>query len=245
VTAAGALIVLATVGLILVFTALARRGLPRLRAIPAFSRLYRAVGLSVEDGSRLLVSLGGTSLLTRYGASPLAGLELLHDATQKTAVSDRPPVAVAGEATLAFLAQDALQSGFRAAAAAELYQPTSGRLAGMTAFSSMAGTIPILSDEHVSVAGLVGHFGLEAAVLADVAERAGAVMIGGSDEPAVQAALYASASEALLGEEVYAGAAYLGHRAAHVGSLAAQDVLRWLLIAALLGGAALKVLGII
>jgi Domain of unknown function (DUF6754) len=244
-TAAGAMIVLATVALILVFTALARKGVPKLRSIPAFSRLYRAVGLSVEDGSRLLVSLGTTSLLTRYGASPLAGLELLRDATQRSSVSDRPPVAVAGEATLAFLAQDTLRSGFRAAGATELYQPTSGRLAGMTAFSSMAGTIPILSDEHVSVAGLVGHFGLEAAVLADVAERAGAVIVGGSDEPAVQAALYASASEVLLGEELFAGAAYLGDRAAHVGSLAAQDVLRWLLIAAMLGAAALKILAII
>jgi hypothetical protein len=243
--AAGAVLVLGTIVLILVLSALARRGLPKLRNIPAFSHLYRALGLSVEDGSRLLVSLGGSSLLTRYGASPLAGLELLRDATQKASVSDRPPVAVAGEAALAFLAQDTLQSGFRAAGAAELYQPTSGRLAGMTAFSSMAGTIPTLSDEHVSVAGLVGHFGLEAAVLADVAERAGAVVVGGSDEPAVQAALYASASEALLGEEVYAGAAYLGDRAAHVGSLAAQDVLRWLLIAGMLGAAGLKFLGII
>jgi hypothetical protein len=244
-TAVAALLVLATVALIVVFSALARKGPPKLRSIPAFSRLYRAVGLSVEDGSRLLISLGATSLLTRYGASPLAGLELLRDATQKASVSDRPPVAVAGEATLAFLAQDTLQSGFRAAGAAELYQPTSGRLAGMTAFSSMAGTIPVLSDEHVSVAGLVGHFGLEAAVLADVAERAGAVMVAGSDEPAVQAALYASASEALLGEEVYAGAAYLGDRAAHVGSLAAQDVLRWLLIAGMLAAAGLKILGLI
>jgi hypothetical protein len=244
-TAAGAVLVLGTAVLIVVFSTFARKGLSKLRSIPAFSRLYRTLGLSVEDGTRLLVSLGATSLLTRYGASALAGLELLRDATQKTSVSDRPPVAVAGEATLAFLAQDTLQSGFRAAGAGELYQPTSGRLAGMTAFSSMAGTIPILSDEHVSVAGLVGHFGLEAAVLADVAERSRAVLVGGSDEPAVQAALYASASEALLGEEVYAGAAYLGDRAAHVGSLAAQDVLRWLLIVGMLGAAGLKILGII
>ena len=244
-TVAGTLLVLGTVALILIFSTLARRGLPKLRSVQAFAHLYRAVGLSVEDGSRLLVSLGASSLLTRHGAAPLAGLEFLREATQKASVSDRPPVAVAGEAMLAFLAQDTLQSGFRAAGAPDIYQPTSGRLAGMTAFSSMAGTIPVLSDEHVSVAGLVGHFGLEAAVLADVAERAGAVMVGGSDEPAVQAALYASASEVLLGEEVYAGSAYLGDRAAHVGSLVAQDVLRWLLIAGMLGAAALKVLGII
>jgi hypothetical protein len=244
-TAIAVLLVVAAAVLIVLFNALARRGFPKIRNIPAFTSLYRAVGLSVEDGSRLLMSLGAPSLLTRYGASALAGLELLRDATQKTSVSDRPPVALAGEASLAFLAQDTLEAGFRGSGASELYQPTSGRLAGMTAFSSMAGTMPVLADEHVSVAALVGHFGAEAAVLADAAERDGVVMVAGSDEPGVQAALYASATEALLGEELYAGAAYLGGRGTHVASLLAQDVLRWVIIAAMLIAAGLKFLGII
>jgi hypothetical protein len=238
------LVVLAAV-LLLAFFPLARKGFPKLRGIPALSRLYHAVGLSVEDGTRLLISLGGPSLLTKSGASALAGLGLLRDATQQTSVSDRPPVAVAGEAALALMAQDALYSSFRAAGAAELFQPVSGRLAGMTPFSSTAGSIPILSDEHVSAAALVGHFGVEAALLSDAAEREGIMLIGGTDDPAAQAALYASASETLIGEEVFAGAAYVGGRAPHVASLAVQDVLRWLIIVGLLAGAGLKILGLI
>ena len=177
-----ALVVLAA-ALLLAITPLARRGFLKLRGLPALSRLYRAVGLSVEDGTRLLISLGGASLLTKSGASALAGLGLLREAGQQTSVSDRPPVALAGEASLALLAQDALYSGFQAAGADDLFQPVSARLAGMTPFSSTAGTIPVLSDEHVSAAATVGHFGVEAALLADAAEREGIMLVGASRRP--------------------------------------------------------------
>src|SRR5512138_312957 len=100
-----------------------RKSAPKLRIIPALQRLYRAVGLSVEDGTRLLVGLGNTSLLTGHAGAPLAGLALLRQLTERTSLSDEPPIAVAGEAPLAILAQDTLESGYEAAGAGEFYQP--------------------------------------------------------------------------------------------------------------------------
>jgi hypothetical protein len=211
----------------------------------ALTRLYRAIGLSVEDGTRLLIGLGGTSLLTKNGASALAGLGLLRQISQKTSVSDRPPVAVAGESSLALLAQDTLQAGYQAAGAAEYYQPITGRLAGMTPFSAAAATMPILHDEQVSASALVGHYGIEAALLSDAAERANGLLVGASDDPSALAALYASASETLLGEELFATAAYVGSDPVHAASLTVQDILRWLVIVALLLGALLKLFGFI
>ena len=61
---------------------------------------------------------------------------------ERTSLSDRPPVAVAGEASLALLAQDTLQAGYQAMGAGDLYQPSSGRLSGMTPFSAAAGAMP-------------------------------------------------------------------------------------------------------
>jgi Domain of unknown function (DUF6754) len=244
-TVLGLVLVVLAAALLMGLSRAKRLGRPRFRVVPALARLYRAVGLSVEDGTRLLIGLGGASLLTRNGGSALAGLGLLHDVARETSVSDRPPVAVAGEASLALLAQDALQAGFRAAGAPEFFQPTSGRLAGMTPFSSAAATIPMLTDEHVSAAGLIGHFGVEAALMSDAAERAGIALTGAADDPAAQAALFASASEALIGEEIFAASAYVGGRPAHVASLVVQDVLRWLIILGIVCAAGLKVLGLI
>ncbi len=233
-------------GLLLLILALPKgQRTPKLRVIPALTRLYRAMGLSVEDGTRLLLSLGPGDLISRNGASALAGFALLRHVTARTSLSDRPPVAVAGDASLALLAQDTMEAGYRAAGAAEFYQPTSGRLTGLTPFSSIAGTMPIVRDENVSATVLMGHFGVEAALLADAAERGNTLLIGSSDDLASQAALFASANEALIGEELFAAGAYLEGSPARTASLTVQDVLRWLIIAALGAGAALRLLGII
>jgi len=222
-----------------------RNAAPKLRLIPALTRLYRLVGLSVEDGTRLFVGLGRASLLTPRGAAPLAGLAMLRYLAERTSQSDHPPIAGAGEPSLALLAQDTLQAGYQAAAAGELYQPTSGRLLGMTPFSAAAGGMPLMRSENVSTSLLVGDFGAEAALLAESAERENAVTVGGTGDLTGQAALFASAGEALIGEELFAAGAYLGAGPSHTVSLTVQDILRWLLVSGLLGGALLKLAGVI
>jgi len=229
--------------LLVVLGRIRRASAARLRLIPGLTRLYRAFGLSVEDGTRLLVALGGQSLLTRNGSSALAGLGLLREVSQKASVSDRPPLAVAGESALALLAQDTLHAGYRAIGAAEFYQPVTGRLAGLTPFSAAAATMPMLDDEQVSVAALIGHFGVEAALLADAAERSNVLLIGATGDPAAQSVLYATAAESLIGEELFAAPAYFANRPMPAASLAVQDILRWVIIVGLLLGAVLKVSG--
>ena len=231
--------------LLLILSLIKRKSIPKLRAIPALTRLYRAVGLSVEDGTRLLIGLGGDSLLTQSGGAPLAGLGLLRYLTEKTSLSDRPPIAASGESALALLSQDTLEAGYQGAGAGEYYQPTTGRLTGMTPFSSAAGMIPILHDEGVSATVLVGHFGVEAALLAEAAERENTFLIGSSDALSSQAALFASAHEILIGEELFAASTYLGAGSSHSASLTVQDVLRWIIILVLVGGAVLKLIGLI
>ena len=241
----GLLLVGVTAGLLLLLVVLQRKAAPKFRPVAALNRLYRAIGLSVEDGTRLLVHLGNTSLLTGNAGAPLAGLAMLRQLMGRTSLSDQPPIAVAGEAPLALLAQDTLESGYEHAGGGEFYQPTTARVAGLTPFSAAAGTMAMLRDEDVSAAVFVGHFNAEAGLLADAAERENALAVGSSDDLAGQAVWYASAPETLIGEELYAASAYIGGTPAQIASLSVQDVLRWLIILALVVGAGLKLLGII
>jgi hypothetical protein len=230
--------------LLISLSRLQRKTSPRLRSIPALARLYRALGLSVEDGTRLLVGLGNNSLLTGNAGAPLAGLGLLRHLTERTSLSDRPPVAVAGDTPLALLAQDTLEGGYESAGAGEFYQPTTGRVVGLTPFSAAAGTLPILRDENVSAAVFMGHFGVESALLADAADRENAFVVGSSDDLAGQAVWYASAPETLIGEELFAASAYIGGAPAQVASLTVQDILRWVVILALILGVIAKLIGL-
>lgn len=239
-----ALLILAG-GMLLGLAVLRRKAASVFREIRAFTHFKRAIGLSVEDGTRLHLSLGRGGLQTAQGASALAGLGLLRYLAELTSVSDKPPLVTSGEGALSILTGDTLKSGYKAAGAEELYDPTTARLTGLSPFSYAAGAIPAIRDENVSLNFFIGHFGPEVALLTDAAERANSLIVAAADEPVAQAVLFASAGQPLIGEELFAAAAYAGAGAAHQASLQTQDVLRWLIILALLGASALKLLGVI
>jgi len=239
-----ALIIVIIAALLLVaFTLLRRRSPAVLRHIEAFERLSHAIGLAVENGTRLHISLGRGNLFTARGASALAGLAMLRRLAERTSVSDRPPIVTSGDASLSILSQDTLQAGYKAAGAEEQYRATTGRLTGLTPFSYAAGTIPVTRDENVSANVVLGDFGAEAALLAEAADRENTHLIAASDNLSAQSVLYAAAQDPLIGEELFASGAYVGAGPSHEASLHVQDVLRWLIIIVILIGALLRFVG--
>ena len=236
------LLVLSSV-LLIGLTLWRRRSPATLRAIEAYERLNKAVGIAVENGTRLHISLGRGNLFTARGGSALAGLSMLRRLTERTSVSDRPPIVTSGDASLTVLSQDTLQSGYRAASAQDQYRFTTGRLTGLSPFSYAAGTMPIIRDENVSTNIFIGDFGNEAALLTEEADRQNTNLIAASDNLSAQAIFYATAQDPLIGEELFAAGAYVGAGASHEASLNAQDILRWLIILAIIIGAGLTVLG--
>jgi hypothetical protein len=230
--------------LLLAITLWKRKSPSKLREIPALTRLYRAIGLSVEDGTRLHISLGHGGLLDARAGSALAGLAILRGIAEKTSVSDRPAVATAGNASLGLLTQDTLQAGYQAAGAEELYTPTTGRVTGLSPFGYAAGAMHITQNENVSANIMIGHFGPEVALLAEASDRENVIVIGASDDLAGQSVLFASSQDALIGEELFAAGAYIGTGASHAASLTVQDILRWIIILALLVGSFFKLAGV-
>jgi hypothetical protein len=228
--------------LLLVITAWKRKAPARLHEIRALTQLYRMLGLSVEDGTRLHISLGSGSLLDARGGSALAGLAMLRHIAERTSVSDKPSVASAGTSVLGLLSQDTLQSGYKAAGVEELYAPATGRVAGLSPFSYAAGAMNISQDENVSANVLIGNFGPEVALITDASERVNVTTVGASDNLAGQAVLFANTQDALIGEELFSTAAYLGAGPSHLASLTVQDILRWSIILVLLGGVAFEIL---
>ena len=172
-----------------------RKSPASLREIPALTSLYRTLGLSIEDGTRLHISLGTGSLLDARGGSALAGLAMLRHLAERTSVSDEPSIASAGDPTLGLLTQDTLQAGYQAAGVEELYVPTTGRVTGLSPFGYAAGAMNISQNENVSANIIIGHFGPEAALLAEASDRDNVVVIGASDELTGQAVLFANTQD--------------------------------------------------
>lgn len=217
-----------------------REGLS-LRKISAFSRLNRAIGLAVEAGSRLHISLGRGKILSTQSAVGYVGLSILERIARSTSISDRPPIATSGEGTLGILSQDTQREAAKYLGVE--YEPMRGRITGLSPFSYAAGTLITIQEEDMGANLLIGSYGSEVGLIADTAERKDSMTLGGTDNLSGQAVLFATAQEPLIGEETYAGGAYLGAGPIHTASLYAQDILRWILIALIILGAILRLLG--
>lgn len=238
-------IFLFTTGLILAFSIPQLNRRWSFRSIKGFDKLKLAISMAVENGTRIHVALGNGSVIQSNFASGLTGLATLDRIAQITSGTDRPPVATSGSGPMAILSQSTLRSAYHDAHSFEVYDPDRGLLAGVTPFSYLAGILPTAHSKQVTTHIFSGSFGPEIALAVEAAEKGSAFTIASSDSLTAQAVLFASAQEPLIGEELFAMPAYLKPNPFHSASLAAQDVLRWVIIAALMIGALLKVLGIL
>lgn len=80
-------------------------------------------------------------------------------------------------------------------------------------------------------------------LLTEAADRQKTPVIAASDSLPAQAVLYATTQEPLIGEELFAAGAYTQAGPGHAASLLVQDILRWFIVLALIGGALLKTFG--
>ena len=239
---AGLILIVFSVILLIGLSLLKNRVKASFRDIPAFSKFTKALGSSVEDGTRIHFSLGSASVVSPRTAASFASLSMLSHAAEISAASDKAPIATSGDAALTIFSQDGLKAAYKKAGVEQQYKATTGRLAGVTPFSYAAGTLSTIYDEDISANILVGGFGVEVGLLSDATERTHSFTLAAADSIPAQAVLYASAQDPLIGEELYASGAYLNIGRAHLVSLYAQDVLRWIIVAALIGGAAMKLL---
>jgi hypothetical protein len=235
----GLALVVLFAGLIAVFTVLVRSrpNRPRvLRRIDAFQSLPTTVGQAVETGKRLHISLGTGSLGTADTVATVAGLTMLDQISAAAAVSDRPPVVTTSDGAAMLLAQDTLRSVYARQNALSRYDSNSAQVVGLTPISFGAAQTTLPADAAVAGAVLIGSTGSEAVLLAEGGRRSGVTTLAGSDSVATQAMLFATADHPLIGEDLFAGGAYIGRQAEFVASLTAQDVMRGLIGAAILIG---------
>lgn len=225
--------------LIVVFTMLAERknARPRtLRPIAAYQSLPATVGTAVETGRRLHFSLGTGSVGDADTAATLAGITVLDQISAAAAVSDRPPIVTTADGAAMLLAQDTLRAVYTRQNALARYDPESAQVVGLSPAAWGAAQTTLARDEAVAGAVLLGAVAEEAALLTEGGQRAGVTTLAGSDNVQAQAVLFAAADHPVVGEDLFAGGAYVGGAPAHRASLLAQDIVRVGVVIAILAG---------
>jgi len=229
------IVVFGFVGLMLFFFFFNQRRPGRhLRDIPAYYRVGGAIEVAVEDGSRIHISIGRGDVLSPQGAAAMVGLSMLRKIATVASDSDHPPLASAGDGMLGILARDTIYSSYKALNLTSGYKPNMGRVTGLTPFSFASGVMPLVFDERVSTNLMIGSFGTEAALITSAGERSQARTLAATDNLPGQVVMYAATQDPLIGEELYAGGAYLDVGKMHEASLHTQDIARWVISGAIL-----------
>ncbi|MCB9101492.1 MAG: hypothetical protein H6632_18280 [Anaerolineales bacterium] len=240
------LFLLLFLGLLLFFSARVNRGQkPSLRRIQAFEAIKGFTGRAIEAGRALHLSLGTGSMADITTADSLAGLYTLDYLADQSATTGIPPIVSMADPTVMLMAQNTVRSAYGSdkVKAAEAYRDIRWIAPQPAAYA--AGVMNLLSLDEVETNIMIGKFGDEYLLMGETAARRGTSHVGGASDPNTLPFIYATAQETLLGEEIYAGGAYLQKRPVHIASLLAQDTMRWIIGIVILGGVAATSLGII
>ncbi len=231
----GALIVLVTIVLILLFTRRIQSGRPvHVRAIPSLASLPSLAGKAVESGQTVHVSMGTAGVNDNRTIATLAGLAVLDELADKGCVYGSPPLVTVADPLLAAAAQDSLRQAFARHSRADEHDPTRVEMVSPQPAIYALGASSRLEADATAANVMIGSFDTEALLLAGPVAQKGIPQVFGSDNPQAMALLVAVVDNPIIGEEIFAAPAYLQGRPAHLASLAAEDWVRLGIVALVL-----------
>ena len=229
-------IVLASAGLFVLTSRAKKNGQMGLRPHRGYIALHKQVGRAVESGQPLHISLGRGSLAGPANPSSVAALTLLTHLAEGSCASGMPPTVTTGDGTLMLAAQDRLRQAYHQAHRAQefnlaLVQNQSGDTFLLV---YVVGVTNLLHQKSIGSNVLTGRYGSEIALITEAGERIQAEQIVSSDDPIALAIAYPSTDELIIGEEHLAAGAYVQNQPVQLASLQLQDILRLLVILAII-----------
>jgi hypothetical protein len=203
---------------------------PTLRRLSGYQMLPGQLSRAIEAGQSLHFSLGTGGVGGSDTATTLAGLSALAFLAEEAAATETLPTVTVADATAMVMAQDVLRRAYIRQGNPTAYDPRSVRYVAASPLPYAAGTMDVLSNEDTSVSVMVGVFGPEVALIAEEGSKQGLAQIAGAADVAPLAVLYPTVNHLLVGEEMFAAGGYTTDQSAHLGSLRAQDLIRWILV---------------
>lgn len=236
---------LLALGLVWVWQWLLRRRkkvLTEIRPILAFQNLQDEMKRAVENGKTIHIALGSGGLGSEATITTLASLQVVEALVDIAATYDVSPIITVGDPTLLPLVQDTLRRAYERRDLAELYESSMVRFVAPSPVAYAAGSATVLATEDVTANILVGYFGPEASLITGAGSKLGLPQFAAADTPTAVGALYPTTRRLAMGEELYAAGAQMTEERRYRVSLAAQDLLRLIVVGAIVAMAVLTFL---
>lgn len=204
-----AFLIISMAFLVNVVVILQRRRAP-MRRLPALNVLPQIIGESIEASRPMHVSLGSATIGDETTMLALIGSEFVYYLAREVALGDATPLFTVSQGVTVPLAADTLRRAFRDERRSTKFSESTVRWypSGRRSLAFAAALMLMQPDDRLSGNVLIGRHGLELALVLDAAYRHGRKSLAMSDQLEGQAIAYGLADEALIGEELFAVAAY-------------------------------------
>lgn len=197
--------------------------IPTVRRIAGLDAIEEAVGRATELGRPVFYIPGRTEINTAGAAQNIAGLEILGHVAKLTAKYDTEIRVGIAAANVYPVAEAIVQQSYLEEGKADSVKPEMVQFLSTDQFAFSAACLTIMNTEKTASVIMVGEFQAESMMLAEGAAQIGAVTIAGTARTAQLPFFVAACDYTLVGEEIFAGGAYLSKDPVKMGNLAAQD----------------------
>jgi hypothetical protein len=238
------LLALSVLVVVVVLLIRGRQGrLARDDAVSAFEDWGRALARVAEEGEPIHIAVGSGAVSGEDSAVSLAGLRIAGELSDAAVALGRSPVITVGDATLLPLAQDALRRVYAQRGIPAHYDPEQVRFVapGALAYAAGAGSVAVAQNAPLTV--VVGSPGSEATLITDPGLRRGSPQFVAVASATAGGATYPVTDQHAPGEGLFATAALETRDRRWTAALIAQDILRLVVVVAILAASLWAVLG--
>jgi hypothetical protein len=228
-------------GFVLYFIASAQSGKkPFVRRIPGIDAIEEAIGRATEMGRSVLYVPGIQDI---SDIQTVAGLVILESVAKLTAKYETP-ITVPVTYPIPFtIAEEMVKGGYLHAGRPEAYDPDSVRFVSPEQFAYVAAVTGIMLRDRPAAHIFMGSFYAESLLLAETGFATGAIQVAGTANVHQLPFFVVACDYTLIGEELYAASAYLSREPKLVGGLKGADLMKIIIITAVIVGGVLESLG--
>lgn len=204
----------------------------------------RQIEKSLEKAAPIHLDIGSSCEGGLAGGASLSAAEATGTVSAQMAFADEPWVITAGSGLDTAVEKDAVRMGMEAADYGNSYTPDCSVFSGAGDIEHTAGNSFSLEKEPNALHLLIGSAGPAAAALSDTLYSKGEILCVGGDDLLAQAVGTVSADAVFVGEQYAEIPDSLDHREKKNPVLITMDIMRWVVIAAVVIFAAAGLSGI-
>ncbi|MBI3096843.1 MAG: hypothetical protein HYY93_01150 [Planctomycetes bacterium] len=226
-------------GGIIGFIIVARRGKELfLRKIPGLAALDEAIGRATEMGKPLYYLTGRLGLSdNEKSVSTIAAMIVLGKVAERVATYDCALKVPHTDPVVAGVCQEMTRESYIRAGRPDAFKEDINPYISTDQFSYTAAVTAMISREKPAAIMYFGYYYAESLLLAETGNSVGAIQVGATDADHQLPFFFAACDYTLIGEELYAAAAYVSREPILLGTLRGQDLGKGFLILVAIVGA--------